>query len=375
MKVSKRWIPLVALVLLVSLMMALPVSAAKPKKSDCGLLLISTSGEDIQLCMAVCIAEEDGDYVYSGSRPIQQQIALYSSATNSLEYNSAYDVEEDTDYDGVQGVYRFKLGEKLESGSEADVFPGTAAVSKGDTVYFVHLDVDVSDVFIMERTTVESVYGGELTTKDGLEKESEEGEFSVIFNDSGDVVGFCKSGLASVPYSSDSINWYYIGGLVLGFLLGLLILWRRKVRQKKEAERIRQHEEDAYIPWDDDRTKLDTDTLVEAIGMPSDRVLVLKCHGGYLNGRSYAIPPTGISIGRDMDNTIVYPGQTPGISRHHAKLFWQNGQLMLMDMGSSNGTYLNASGRMAQMNPEILKTGDVFYLGEKLNGFEIAQKQ
>lgn len=366
MKACRKILFSAVMVLLLVTMMVLPASAAKPQKSDCGILMITNSGEDVQYHLAVCIQEEDGNFVYSGQHPIQQQVGLYASATNALEYNSVYDVEEDTEYNGVRGVYRFALTEKLEGGSEADVFPEMASVRKNDTVYFVHLDMNASDVFLMEKTTVAAVRGGVLTTKDKLEAESENGDFGVIFNDSGDVVGFCKSGVASVPTSGNS-GVYEIWIVAAGFAVGLLLFLMRK--KKKQPVSVRKNEN---TQWEDDSTKLDSDTDIDDFVPPFQNNLVLRCHGGYLNGRVYPIPAEGITIGREPDNSIRYPAHTPGISRHHAKLFWQNNQLLLLDVGSSNGTYLNQLGRISSMRPVPLNNGDVFYLGEKMNGFEIS---
>ncbi len=366
MKAYRRIAMLAMLTLILCMSIVFPVCAAKPQKCDCGLLQIMTGEENLQLYMAVCVAEADGNYVYSGNRPIQQQTALYASATNDLYYNNYYEIEEDTEYDSVQGVYRFELKEKVETGSQADVFPKMAEVSVNETVYFVHLDMDENDIFVMEKTTVKSIWGGALTTKDGLEAEQEEGDFSVIFNDNGEVVGFCKSGVATAPLSGNSGGSYVLWGAAIVLAVGVAV-WLI-VKRTKKSEPI-QTDNNEPTQWGDDVTRLESDiepSIVSQLG--------LRCHGGYLNGRTYLIPQEGFSIGRDSDNSIRYPAQTPGISRHHVKLFWQNGQLMLMDLDSSNGTYLNQTGRIAPMQPVSLRPGDVFYLGEKLNAFEIIYK-
>ncbi len=373
MKASKKLVLSVVLVILLNMTMALPVSAAKPEKSGCGLLLIATSENDIQIYMAVCVEEENGNYIYSGNHPIQQQVGLYATVTNAQTYNNTYDIDEDIEYEEVEGVYRFALKEKLESGSEADVFPKMEAVKRNETVYFVHLDMNEDDMFVMEKTTVASVRNGVLVTKDKLENDSGNGDFSVIFNDSGNVVGVCKSGVATV-FVQGSSDIYFISVIAAGtvvILAGVAAIIFNVTKKKKTAQ-IQYGNDVTHL--DDDMTALDSDMVLNGFAAVSGNELVLKCHGGYLNGRIYQIPPEGITIGRDLSNSIRYPGQTPGISRHHIKLFWKNGQLMLLDQGSSNGTYLNQSGRIAQMFPVALKPGDMFYLGEKLNGFEISYK-
>jgi len=63
------------------------------------------------------------------------------------------------------------------------------------------------------------------------------------------------------------------------------------------------------------------------------------------------LPPpreVGLIIGRNHGSTIVdidlkpYNGVEAGISRRHARLFKQDGQWFIEDLGSRNGTYINA---------------------------------
>ncbi len=66
------------------------------------------------------------------------------------------------------------------------------------------------------------------------------------------------------------------------------------------------------------------------------------------------------SIGRGRNNTITLDSQK--VSRQHALIHWQNGcEFWLIDLGSSNGTYLNHR-RLAA--PTLLRDGDKFIIGE-----------
>ena len=44
---------------------------------------------------------------------------------------------------------------------------------------------------------------------------------------------------------------------------------------------------------------------------------------------------------------------------------------MLMDCNSTSGTFLKRIGKLMPMNPVALQSGDIFYIGEKANSFEI----
>lgn len=100
--------------------------------------------------------------------------------------------------------------------------------------------------------------------------------------------------------------------------------------------------------------------------------LWLLARGGCMNGRVYPIEQNEITIGRDTTMVIRFPADTPGVSRIHAKLYRQGGQLMLMDCNSTSGTFLKRQGKIAPMVPVAVQDGDVFYIGEKTNSFEIS---
>lgn len=92
--------------------------------------------------------------------------------------------------------------------------------------------------------------------------------------------------------------------------------------------------------------------------------------GGCMNGRTYPVGGKEITFGRDASATVCFPADAKGVSRQHCRIFWQNGTLMLMDTGSSYGTFTQA-GKLPPMKPVPVKSGDVFYIGEKRNGFKI----
>lgn len=72
-------------------------------------------------------------------------------------------------------------------------------------------------------------------------------------------------------------------------------------------------------------------------------------------------------IGRAPDAAI--PIDSPGISRHHARIIVANGEATLEDLGSKNGTYLNG-GRITA--PRRLSDGNEIRLGTVVMAFRIA---
>jgi ABC transport system ATP-binding/permease protein len=69
------------------------------------------------------------------------------------------------------------------------------------------------------------------------------------------------------------------------------------------------------------------------------------------------------TIGRDAGNTIIIPLAT--VSRQHAQIICQAGRYVLIDLGSSNGTYVQGT-RIPANTPQPLVNGMVIRIGDKL---------
>ena len=66
----------------------------------------------------------------------------------------------------------------------------------------------------------------------------------------------------------------------------------------------------------------------------------------------------------EIDLTEV-GGIEKGVSRRHAKLLTQNEDLIIEDLGSINGTFINGQ-KLAPYSAEIIQDGDLVHLGELL---------
>ena len=83
------------------------------------------------------------------------------------------------------------------------------------------------------------------------------------------------------------------------------------------------------------------------------------CVDGQL-GEGYPLQEKGLVIGRE-------PGQCdilildPNVSRVHARVVIENGEVIVLDLGSTNGTFVNNS----KVEKTKLKPGDVIHLGQK----------
>lgn len=91
--------------------------------------------------------------------------------------------------------------------------------------------------------------------------------------------------------------------------------------------------------------------------------VVLEGTRGFYAGRRLAIREECM-LGVDAGKCAVsYPIGTPGVSRVHLRLWPQNGKLMLMDMGSTYGTWLNGN-KMARGLVYVLDAGSTVFFGD-----------
>jgi serine/threonine protein kinase len=78
------------------------------------------------------------------------------------------------------------------------------------------------------------------------------------------------------------------------------------------------------------------------------------------DGREYPVYWGEITIGRDTGNDVVIPVQQ--VSRHHAQIHYGQAGCQVMDLGSTNGTSVNAVSIPPQQ-PRPLQPGDVLGIG------------
>jgi hypothetical protein len=76
-------------------------------------------------------------------------------------------------------------------------------------------------------------------------------------------------------------------------------------------------------------------------------------------GRGYMLVRAVLTLGRDPGNDIVI--SHPEISRQHTRIVRQGDQVVVEDMGSTNGTFVNG---VLLRAPHTLSDGDVIGLGD-----------
>jgi pSer/pThr/pTyr-binding forkhead associated (FHA) protein len=78
------------------------------------------------------------------------------------------------------------------------------------------------------------------------------------------------------------------------------------------------------------------------------------------NGSSFEAGPVPLTIGRAEDNTLALPGDDFA-SGHHARIESQRDGVWIVDLGSTNGTFINGSrldGRRKLREGDVVQIGD-----------------
>ena len=99
---------------------------------------------------------------------------------------------------------------------------------------------------------------------------------------------------------------------------------------------------------------------------PNGRIVLARflLQTGSMAGRSYRFHQDVTAIGRMNGNDLIITGKT--VSRHHARLWFENGRWWLTDLQSTSGTLVNGT-RILQ--PVALNEGDVIHFGDEVAVF------
>jgi diguanylate cyclase (GGDEF)-like protein len=103
---------------------------------------------------------------------------------------------------------------------------------------------------------------------------------------------------------------------------------------------------------------------------PSGNECLVVIHGHDL-GRKHELSEAVVTLGREPDNLIVIDADS--VSRNHARIETFNGFKYLVDLNSTNGTYLNDAVAMREQltSGDLIKVGDTIF--KYLAGSDIEQ--
>ena len=175
--------------------------------------------------------------------------------------------------------------------------------------------------------------------------------------------------------------YVFLGGIAL-VLIGIVVTLIRRHRDGKEHEAAMAKSAAAAIPrahptprppeeaFDPKATRVHfresppgtSSALLkrdEAV-LPTDGAPRLVCVGGTRKGTSFPVTAAGTTVGRDASNDIVIAD--PKVSHHHAWIGIIDQKAVLRDLGSTNGTFLNAQ-MNALVSEVVLSPGDTIFFG------------
>jgi hypothetical protein len=93
---------------------------------------------------------------------------------------------------------------------------------------------------------------------------------------------------------------------------------------------------------------------------PSGGRLVVQKSKAHKNGHSFPAGPVPVTIGRAEDNTVALPDDEFA-SGHHARIESQRDGVWILDLGSTNGTFVNGArldGRRRLRQGDLVQVGD-----------------
>lgn len=154
-----------------------------------------------------------------------------------------------------------------------------------------------------------------------------------------------------------------------GGIIAFALLKSRKIRQSAPAPK----QAPGHIPPVQPMGKTEYVGVHEpgenAPDLPRFRVVPLPGTPGDIR----AVPPQGLTFGRDPACAISFPPDTGGVSGHHCSLTWSGRTLQLTDLGSSFGTLLEDGEKLSGTSTHI-KAGMCFYLGSQKIGFRVEEE-
>ncbi len=110
-----------------------------------------------------------------------------------------------------------------------------------------------------------------------------------------------------------------------------------------------------------------------ASALDQPRGINVVCVSGNMAGKS--VSGSTVSIGRDPGRCqLVFPEKEPGVSRLHCMVLQKGNAIELVDLNSSNGTFLSNGYRLTPNVPVALRNGDSFYVGSPANTISVRTK-
>jgi hypothetical protein len=152
------------------------------------------------------------------------------------------------------------------------------------------------------------------------------------------------------------------GFLIVLYLFLLWVAWSA-LRDMRRGERGAVPSAPS-VPVDGGTSMYDAASVLDAAEDGFEPRLLVERAPGHASGVAYDIPDSGATLGRgDVEIQI----EDPFASSRHARITRQGYVLVIEDLGSTNGTYLNGE---PLSGPQPLHRGDRITIGDSEFSFE-----
>ena len=321
------------------------IYAAGDGEADIAILQAAEVVED-RVALAIMDSDdlEVGDTVYAIGYPKSADL-LWVSESGSYEYEAS--IDKATVTSGVVSTISYSTADGYE------MITNTAILNGGNS-------------------------GGPLVTEDGVVVGVNVLSYSDYYGavSSGELIKILDSeGIEYELYSGIDLTMIIIiaaaAVVVIAVIIILIIIFIKKKKNKNVPEPQPEPQ-----PEPVQTSSFGETAQADPASGPyieNDSGLRIQAETGVFAGRRFAI--TGeLRIGRDPSrNDLVYPAETKGISGVHCKLVARNGQLILVDLGSTYGTFLQGGQRLAANQAIDIHPGERFYLASRDEQFVVVR--
>lgn len=162
------------------------------------------------------------------------------------------------------------------------------------------------------------------------------------------------------PTPTPSLPWYVFAaiGVAAAAVIALVVVLALKNKKKQTNEYVAPSPEPAPTPRPSSAPF--KGRQITNVGQASS-----------LGGKSYPVQGK-VVIGRDPAKCqVVFPAKTPGISSAHCAVQEIAQGVVVTDLGSSYGTFLENGTKLEPNKPYTVPVGEAFYLASKDNGFRV----
>ncbi|WP_241521229.1 FHA domain-containing protein [Kineobactrum sediminis] len=174
----------------------------------------------------------------------------------------------------------------------------------------------------------------------------------------------------------DELSRYLFGAAIAGFPLAFALAWVFQITPEGivRSSPFVERRVLSNIPPVNDRRETGVPRYFRKSEVPESYAWTLTAETGPLVGLSFGIDRS-LVLGRSVESDIAVV--SPHVSRQHARLDIDGGQLTIEDLGSSNGTVINGrplNGRCTLQSEDEIRFHDIVFRVTGSKGYSYAEE-